>query len=304
MEPAGEGQEWMIEFRLEPNAVPIVGVGGPIPSLRVQAYSRGRVDEPTSQQGPSKYVVSGVSANVSIGGVSVPFVTIESGFHYGNPVGHMLNQDLKCLVQLPRYLLDAIERARVHDVQISVSIELRYHFIGGAPHETLQVAHGYMQVNVSQKQWLDALTAMGYHGGWVIEIEQPTIEGWSKVAGFLEKAAERIASCDVEGGVAQCRAAWESLTPLIEAESAEIDFEVDRGSTAEEGEPKKSERILALRKAALKWAHTGAHPENYAASMEDALLAYRLTSSIVAYLSRKAVQAESHAPAKDRPKEH
>ena len=77
----------MIEFRIEPNAVPIVGVAGPIPSLRIQGYSRGRVDEPANQREPSKYVVRGISANVSIGGVSIPFVTVESGLHYGNPVG-------------------------------------------------------------------------------------------------------------------------------------------------------------------------------------------------------------------------
>jgi hypothetical protein len=288
----------MIEFRVEPNAIPIVGVAGPVPGLRIQGYSRGRIDEPTNQREPSKYIVSGVSASVSIGGVSIPFVTVESGLHYGNSVGNMLNQDLKCLVQLPRYLLDAIEGTRVHDLQISVSIELRYHFVGGGPHEMLQSAQGYMQLNISQKQWLDALAQMGYAAGWVLEVERPQIEGWDNVAAFLDKAADRIASRDPEGAIAQCRAAWRSLVPLLDARWDGIATEIDRGSTPEPSYPPKSARISAIREGALKWAHTGDHPETYAASMDDALLAYRLTASLISFLSRKAVLAEAHSTIK------
>jgi hypothetical protein len=134
---------------------------------------------------------------------------------------------------------------------------------------------------------------MGYASGWILEVERPLVEGWDRVVAFLDKAAERIASRDAEGAIAQCRAAWECLHPLIEAEATEIAAEVDRGSTPEESEPRKSERIIALRRACLKWAHTGAHPENYAASMDDALLAYRQTASLVSYLSRKAALAET-----------
>ena len=288
----------MIEFRIEPNATPIVGVAGAVPGLRIQAYARGRIDEPTNQREPSKYIASGISANVSIGGVSIPFVTVESGLHYGNPVGNMLNQDLKCLVQLPRYLLDAIERSRMHDLQISVSVELRYHFVGGAPHELLQTTQGYMQLNISQKQWLDALAQMGYAAGWVLEVERPQIEGWDQVVAFLEKAAERIASRDAEGAVAQCRAAWNSLDPLLDATWPNVAAEVDRGSKLEADYPPKADRAQSIRGAVRSWSNTGAHPESYAASMDDALLAYRLTVSLVSFLSRKSVQAEAHAAPK------
>ena len=290
----------MIEFGIESNAVPIVGRADPIPCLRIQCWARGRTDELANPAGRLKFVASGLSANVSIGGVLIPSATVEATFRYGIAVGNILNQALTCQVQLPRYLLDAIERVRVHDVQISLSVELRYHAVGGAPDQVLQTVQGHMQVNVSQKQWLDALAAMGYSGGWVIEVERPQVEGWPAVVGFLDKAAERIASRQPEEAIAQCRAAWGALGPLVDHEQTSIAAEVDRGSTPEEGEPTKSERIQNLRKMTLKWAHTGAHPEYYAASMDDALLAYRMTVAMVGYLSRKAVQAEVHAAAAER----
>ena len=62
----------------------------------------------------------------------------------------------------------------------------------------------------------------------------------------------------------------------------------------------KSERAKTLRAAVKSWSNTGAHPESYAATMEDAFLAYRLTSSVVAYLSRKASQAESHTVTREK----
>lgn len=290
----------MIEFRIEPNPVPIVGLRGPIPAVRIQGYSRGQVVAAVGQREPSNYSVIGVSANVSIGGVSVPFAIVESTFYYGNPVANGLNQAFSCLIQLPPYLLDAIERERVHDVQISVSVELRHHSNDGAPDRMFQSSQGYMQINVSQKQWLDALAAMGYSGGWVIEVERPETEGWDQVVHFLEKAAERITARDPEGAVAQCRAAWNRLDPLIDAMWGEVATEVDRGSAHEEGFPPKSERVKKMRDTVRSWSNTGAHPESYAASMDDALLAYRQTASLVSFLSRKTVQAESHAAATER----
>lgn len=232
---------------------------------------------------------------IGIGGINVPFVTVETGPHYGSPVSQWIGQELKFLVPLPRYLLEAIEESRTHDLQISVGIELRYHVAGGGPMDMLQVANGYMQLNISQKQWLDALAVMGYHGGWVIEVERPVVEGWPRAVEFLDRAWDRIVARDAEGAVGQCRAVWESLIPLIDAASGGISTEIDRGSTAEADEPKKSERIATLRKATLKWTHTGAHPENYAASMDDALLAYRMTASLVSYLSQKAAAAETRS---------
>ena len=201
-------------------------------------------------------------------------------------------------MHLSRETLGRIESVRQHNVLVQVSPILRYFGSQGPPRPAYPL--GQTQLLIPQNEWIAALEKMGYRSGWILEVDRPKVEGWDQVVSLLERAAERITSRDPEGAIVKCRAAWERLTPLVDAEVADIDLDVDRGSTPEEGEPKKSQRILALRKSALKWAHTGAHPENYAASMEDALLAYRLTASLVAYLSRKAVNAETHAPVEGR----
>ena len=151
---------------------------------------------------------------------------------------------------------------------------------------------------LSQWKWLALLDKIGYFSSWVLEVPRPDIEGWSETVGFLKKAEERILSHDPEGAMAQCRAAWKSIQPTLVANWSDIAVEVDRGSKEEEGEPKKSVRAEAIWKDVLKFTHTGSHPEYYAATMQDALMAYQLTSSVCAYLSRKYVDSERHRPSR------
>jgi hypothetical protein len=290
-----EGSETMIEYRLDPHGNPIQGVPGPIPSLKIQAYSRGRVEGLTSGQ---RYLVVDAVTTVSLNGVVADSVFFEAGPRYGDDVANSFNQEAKWMVRFPRYLLEAVETTRAHDVQISVSVELRYWLTGAAPHETLRAAYAHLPMKISQKDWLDTLAAMGYKAGWVLEIERPEVEGWDGAVAFLSKAADRVASRDPEAAIAQCRAAWKQLEPFLKTVWSGIETEVDRGSTAEKDYPRKAERIAKLRDGAIAWANTGDHPENYAASMDDALLAYRLTVSMMSFLSRKAGLAVAHSTSK------
>ena len=288
----------MIEFRLEQHRAPIIGVPGPVPTLKIQAYSRGRVDtdqrtgqSPTPPRPP---IVLDLRSNISIGGVPADLVFLESGVHFGADLASQLNQEMKWRVQLPRYLLEAIESKRVHDITIDVSVELRYRQDPSLPFGEFGAVFAFLLLKVSEKDWLDALGAMGYQGGWIVEVDRPEIEGWDVAVGFLSKAQDRISSRDPEGAIAQCRAAWKRLKPLLDDVWTGIGTEVDRGSSPEDDHPRKSERIEKLRDATMSWTNTGDHPEHYAASMEDALLAYRLTASLMSFLSRKAKLAEDH----------
>jgi hypothetical protein len=284
----------MVSLRV--NGVRFEAVGPPDQGLRL--FPNLQVED--RPPGAGQVFALDIVATVSVGGIVFAH-RWEDHPQTGEDLGQWGSREGKLFVPLSREAIERIESVRQHNVNVQLSPTLRFFGQQGPP----KSAHpsGQMQLLIPENEWLAALERMGFHGGWVVEVERPSLEGWPKIVGFLDKAAERLASRDAEGAIAQCRATWESLTPLIEAEATEIAAEVDRGSTPEEGEPKKSERIVALRRACLKWAHTGAHPENYAASMEDALLAYRLTASMMSYLSRKEVQAESHAPAKLRSRE-
>lgn len=289
----------MIECQLIPRDPPIQGVAGPVPYLRILAILKGRVESGSASVTPSQaaqcYLALDLKTTIMINGVLPDFVSLELGPRFGEDLASSLNNEVRWQVRLPRYLIEAIESTRTHDVPISVSVELRYFLTGAPPHETLRASFAHLPLKISQKDWLDALAAMGYQGAWIFEVERPSIEGWPKVVEFLDRSSERIAARDPEGAIAQCRAAWRALKPLIDHLREGIAKEVDRGSTQESGYPLKSVRIENLQNAVLNWTHTGDHPENYAATMDDALLAYRLTASLLSFLSRKSVQAETHA---------
>ena len=85
--------------------------------------------------------------------------------HFGADVAGHLSQVMKWRVQLPRYLLEAIESNRVHDIAIDVSVELRYPQDTSLPFGEFRAVFASLLLRVSGKDWLDALGAMGYRGG-------------------------------------------------------------------------------------------------------------------------------------------
>jgi hypothetical protein len=276
----------MVTLRV--NGLRFEAVGAPDQGLRLLPNIQVD-DKPT---GSAPFFALDVVVTVSIGGLVLPSRWDDS-VRTGEDMQQWGSRELKLFVPLSRETIGRIEGVRQHNVTVSLNPTLRYFAQQGPPQSAYP--SGQTQLLIPEDEWLEALEKMGYHGGWVIEVERPFVEGWSRPVEFLDKAWDRIQVRDAEGAIGQCRAAWESLGPLLEAAAEGIATEIDRGSAVEAGEPKKSERVLALRKSALKWAHAGAHPESYSASMEDALLAYRLTASLISFLSKKAVSAEAHS---------
>ena len=195
-------------------------------------------------------------------------------------------------VHLDRNTIESIEARRDHDVRVVLNMVLRY-FEDGSNHP--QAAYAQAPFDISESKWLKILTALGHRSSWVLYVDRPEIEGWDKAIELLHEAEERISSKDPEGTIVKCRAAWNAIEPLLNGRIEDIKPEVDRGSTPEEGQRSKSSRVMALKDAALQFSHTGPHPENYHASMDDALLAYRVTASIITYLSHKVWEADRHA---------
>jgi hypothetical protein len=276
----------MVTLRV--NGLRFEAVGAPDQGLRLLPNIQ--VDDKPA--GAAPFFALDVVVTVSIGGLVLPSRWDDS-VRTGEDMQQWGSRELKLFVPLSRETIGRIEGVRQHNVTVSVNPTLRFFAQQGPPQSAYP--SGQTQLLIPENEWLAALEKMGYHGGWVVEVDRPVVEGWARPVEFLEKAWDRIEARDAEGAIGQCRAAWESLGPLLEAAADGIAMEIDRGSLVEPLEPKKSERILTLRKGALKWAHAGAHPESYAASMDDALLAYRLTVSLMAYLSRRATQAEKHS---------
>lgn len=214
-------------------------------------------------------------------------------FSLGSDLTNTGGTEAKFLVRLTRQEIAEIEGRRAGDVNININLAFRYFL---APGGKAQAFYQGTQLEISEGKWLKLLEALGYESGWVLEVLRPKIQGWERPVSHLQAARERIASHDAQGAVAECRAAWDSVDPLLKGAWESVEREMDRGSTPESGFPPKSARVKSLREWAERFSHTGAHPESFNATMEDALLAYRMTASLLSYLSVKVVQADRNAP--------
>jgi len=195
-------------------------------------------------------------------------------------------EDVTLVFPMSRETLAAIERLRVDDVPMT--LQLRGHGSTtrqSQPPRTESIG-GSVDLKRSQREWRDLLKAMGYGESWIIELARPCLEGFDEVQSHLEKASEAIQGHDYEGAVHNCRVAWDATSNLLDAIEAKIAAEIDRGSKGETGEPLKSERIKNLRAAVKKLCQIGAHKEAYVVGYEDALLCFRQTLSLMAYLSK------------------
>lgn len=285
-----------MDFRLtgQPRIEPLAG---PIPKLKVAIGVQAIRSDPSE----SGFHLFDLIARFDLLGITIPQVVEESGLQIGDDLAILGNRELRYLLVLPRDLISQIEAVRVDDVTVSLSLQARYlrkmqPGQGAVPviPSVFGVGHSF---DISESKWLGLLDKMGYFSSWLLEIPRPKIEGWDQVVGFLKKAEERILAHDAEGAIGQCRAAWKSVQPLAEANLSDIAAEIDRGSKKEEDEPEKSKRVEALWRGALKFSNTGSHPEYYAATMSDAMLAYQITCSLLAYLSRKQVEVQKHEQA-------
>jgi len=118
---------------------------------------------------------------------------------------------------------------------------------------------------------------------------------WETPVAHLQAARRRIDSDDPRGAIAECHAAWASAGPLIERTWDAIAKEIDRGSPLDPSLPTKSARVKGLRDWAEKFSHPGAHPEAFKATMEDAWLAYQISSSLLFYFSEKIPRTARNA---------
>ena len=283
-----------VDFRINGQPQIEVPVGTRVPELKVRVVVEIRTEPIEGNTFLYDFVTS-----FDLLGIRVPQVIEESGIMVGTDLSMIRGSQISYRLLLPRSLIEQIESFRDTDVSLNMSFQARYLGRSRPAPNTMsipqpQAAYVSHSVEISESKWLGFLEKMGYFSAWLIEIPRPKIEGWDEAVKFLKSAEERILSHDPEGAVAACRATWKSVQKVIEDSKPRIALEIDRGSRKEEGEPEKSERIENIWRWVLKFSNVGSHPEYYAATMEDAKLAYQTTCSVLSYISRKYVDAEKH----------
>ncbi len=151
----------------------------------------------------------------------------------------------------------------------------------------------------SEKEWLKLLSEMGYGEKMVIAIDRPKLEGYHEVLEFIEKANNGLLNnSNPDDIIKNLRAAWKSMNTYLKKYNDELRAEINGQSSIDikDSKPEKMEKIKndtitfldslkSLEDDIYNLTHIGAHPETYTSNREDALLAFRLTVSLMSYYS-------------------
>ena len=140
---------------------------------------------------------------------------------------------------------------------------------------------------------------MGYGEKMVIAIDRPKLEGYHEVMEFIEKANTGISNngnpYDI---IKNLRAAWKSMDVYLKKYNDDLEAYINDQSKINTKDP-KPEKIEKIKNDTIRFletlklleddiynlTHIGAHPETYTSNREDALLAFRLTVSLMSYYS-------------------
>ena len=197
-----------------------------------------------------------------------------------------------------------IESIRNGDISLKFSI---YGYYGWNPAEEKFYPPGYSQeefsISLTQKfserEWLKLLSEMGYGEKMVIAIDRPKLEGYHKVLEFIEKANDGLLNnANPDDIIKNLRAAWKSMNTYLKNYNDKLGSEINGQSKTDikDSKPEKIEKIKndtitllealkSLEDDVYNLTHIGAHPETYTSNREDALLAFRLTISLMSYYS-------------------
>jgi hypothetical protein len=215
-------------------------------------------------------------------------VEMENSGTYGATAADLRNREATWNVQFPRWLAAAIESTRSGDVVVDLAVEFRFRTDEKPPFGPYFSVYANCHDKVSERDWLNLLQQIGYRGGWVVEVPNPPIDGLERAVGFLESAMRKVETRDPAGAVSDLRKAWDVADSILDARKNDRDQAIDGLSRGEPGRPSKSQRILEIRKGIDNLCQIGPHSDVYEVTAEDALLAYRLTVSMIAYLGRKS----------------
>jgi hypothetical protein len=278
----------MIDITLQPSEPFLKGETGPPPAIRIKTYSRARAEASAAGAPPIEEHLLDIPPRITFAGVRLEWIEIDNGPRFGSSAREMANREILWVVRPSREEIEAINSVRSGDVRVDLSVELRFLTSEQMPFGPYESVFTSCQDKVSERDWLGILDQLGYYGGWVVEVPRPTIEGMEDVVKFLDSAWIKFQAHDPPGAVADLRKAWDRADPIIDAFAADRDRSIDGLSRGEANQPSKSLRIAGVRQTIDKFTQIGPHSDVYEVTSDDALLAYRLTASMIAYLSKKA----------------
>lgn len=220
-----------------------------------------------------------------------------------------LNSKIIFLMPISLGALKFIESTRNGDLQLSIGCVFNYNLVenGKTAGNNEGEYRGRLHFNaeMSESKWLKILKDLKYSDKMLIEIESPNTnlprtmgfeEILKKIDGANAKLLERTSPEDI---ITDLRSAWDLFDKYHKDYKDEMDKLIRNKSKKEDNEPAKEERIddikeavseyfvsiYNLKKTIDKLTQIGPHREIYHSTTEDAELAFRLTTSLIAYYS-------------------
>ena len=203
--------------------------------------------------------------------------------------------------------LHFIEEKRRDDLNLSAKFEFWYK--EDVPNQIEYQEHSgslHFEIKLSASEWLKILKELKYSNRMLIEIDTPNIDlpgmkGFDEVLKKIEQANTKLFKGESpEDILSDLRSAWDLVDKYISDYNKEINKLIKGKSKEEKTQPTKEERIEKIHKAMLsylgsisdlkesidKFTQIGPHREIYHSTMEDAELAFRLTTPLIAYYSK------------------
>lgn len=154
----------------------------------------------------------------------------------------------------------------------------------------------------SRDEWALLLAEIGYDGAWVAEIPPPRPTRWPEVEALLKQAAEELRAHRATQAARLCRDAWNAARPYIGERWETTKSIMARLSKGAPNYPTVTERVVTtyddvsrLLGDARFLADAAGHGEAHVIGDDEALLIYRLTHTLLSYLSGRT--ADAAAPA-------
>lgn len=229
-------------------------------------------------------------------------IVVFSGIPVEEYIQPIWKRDIEFYMYCDPIKISFIESKRTHDLSLEVKIRGKYKLLKRAQPYSIDLNSFTFKytMSLSESRWLEMLKLIGFGEKMIIEIDQPKLEGFNDVMDFIGKAAkgitENVAPEDI---VSNLRSAWDKMEQYLGKYQKEIKDRIGEGSGSKSGEPTKDERIDKIRKSLIsfvsdilelkkdvdKLTQIGPHREVYSVRREDAILAYRLTVSLISYYS-------------------
>ncbi|MGH9919668.1 MAG: hypothetical protein ACRD6W_12495 [Nitrososphaerales archaeon] len=285
----------MPNSRVEPTSVTKTPVKGIVPQLEVKF----RVEFDAFSKGTT-FATPYWVPDVTLAGVPVPVGSVsDANTNFFNSDPPRAQGEFSFRLLLYPHILALVSAARTGDV--AGTINARFHYVilsqGAESRWNPQDMHNGWPIplNFSRDEWNKLLDDLGYEGAWTVEIVRPAVVGWDDVESKLREAEKDVRDHQPQKAAVSCRDAWELAKPMLQDRWESVKDIINRGSKSPGSYTTKADRVASIFNDVdllfndIRYlADVGAHGGIHKVTDEDALLIYRLSHSILAYLSRQS----------------